>query len=112
MSNRQPIKEKPSNIFCPICNDHSSSKYLCYPENTPKIKIGVLNTWKCNNCKYIFEAVPSIYTVTTSCMGCPCLLEKNMCFWYDSKVNVNKPCGNRFEELPEFNQSQLGGHET
>ena len=56
-----------------------------------------------------------------TCVGCPCLEEQPrdlkegvriepFCYWYQSWVNVNDPCGNRFEVKPQMTQEELEDH--
>ena len=44
-----------------------------------------------------------------TCIGCPALEkkdEKDFCFYYQGWININEPCGNGFEEKPEFTQAE------
>ena len=40
---------------------------------------------------------------------CPCLEtkdNKDFCFYYQSYININMPCGNYFLEKPEYTQEE------
>ena len=40
---------------------------------------------------------------------CPCFEikdDKEFCFYYQSYINVKKPCGNHFLERPEYTQEE------
>jgi len=46
----------------------------------------------------------------TTCIGCPCKETKDgkdFCYYYQSYIDVNVPCGNRFDKKPNKTQEQL-----